>query len=68
MDEIGFVSNINAAVISIDLGRTGWATKGKEQEGRVAYDKGIDLAMSTFQKAQALARVSQSPPPLSPEY
>ena len=53
MDLIGLVHNIHQAVISIDAGRKGWATKGKEAEGRVAYEYGINLAMSSFKEAQA---------------
>ena len=52
MDLIGLANNIHQAVLSIDAGRKGWATKGKESEGRVPYEEGIDLAMSSFKEAQ----------------
>ena len=47
-------------MIYIDEGRKGWATKGKEAEGRVSYEEGINLAMSSFKEAQ----VSVNPQPL----
>jgi len=52
LDLIGLTNNIHQAVISIDAGRKGWATKGKEAEGRVAFEYGINLAMSSFKEAQ----------------
>jgi hypothetical protein len=52
LDLISLASNIHLAVSQIDAGRKGWATKGKEAEGRVSYEEGIDLAMSTFKEAQ----------------
>jgi len=53
LDLISLASNIHLAVTNIDTGRKGWATKGKEAEGRVSYEEGIDLAMSVFKEAQA---------------
>ena len=53
MDKIGLVDNIYNTVVSIDLGRKGFATKGKEQEGRIFYEIGIAEAMVLFQEAQA---------------
>ena len=55
MDKIGLTLKISDAVINIYLGRKGFATKGKEQEGRVFYEKGINEAMSVFKEAQATA-------------
>jgi len=55
LDKIGLVDSINEAVISIDAGRKGFATRGKEQEGRISYEKGIAKALAAFQKAQATA-------------
>ncbi len=55
MDKIGLTLDISNAAISIDLGRKGFATRGKEQEGRINYEDGISAAMSSFQKAQATA-------------
>jgi len=53
LDLISLASNIHLAVTNIDTGRKGWATKGKEAEGRVSYEEGIDLAMSVFKETQA---------------
>jgi hypothetical protein len=51
----GLVSSIYQAAINIDFGRKGFATRGKEQEGRISYEKGIAQAMSAFQEAQTTA-------------
>ena len=53
MEKSGLVNNILDATISIDFGRKGFATRGKAEEGRILYEEGIDLAMSTFKDAQA---------------
>jgi len=45
---IGLVSRITDAVYSIDAGRKGFATRGKEAEGRILYEDGIAEAMSVF--------------------
>ena len=55
MDLIGLASRIAEAVVNIDAGRKGWATKGKEQEGRIPFEEGIDLAIYAFKEAQASA-------------
>jgi hypothetical protein len=55
LDLIGLVDSINASVLAIDSGRKGFATKGKAEEGRINYEKGIALAMSAFQEAQITA-------------
>ena len=55
MDRIGLTLDISDAAISIDFGRKGFATRGKEQEGRISYEKGIAKALAAFQKAQATA-------------
>ena len=52
MDIPGLVTSIINAVIQIDLGRKGFAIIGKEREGRISYENGIDRAMSAFQEAQ----------------
>jgi hypothetical protein len=39
----------------IDSGRKGFATRGKEQEGRISYENGIAKAMTVFKEAQATA-------------
>jgi hypothetical protein len=51
----GLVDSINKAVLNIDLGRKGFATRGKEQEGRISYEDGIATALSAFKEAQAAA-------------
>ena len=52
MDLTGLVDSIYAAVLSIDFGRKGFAAWSKEQEGRIAYEKGIAEALSAFGQAQ----------------
>jgi len=55
LDLIGLVDSINKAVISIDSGRKGFATRGKAEEGRISYEDGIAVALSAFQEAQTTA-------------
>jgi len=55
LDIPGLLSSITNAVIYIDAGRKGFATKGKAEEGRIFYEKGIALALSVFQQTQATA-------------
>jgi hypothetical protein len=50
--EIGLVNSIYEAAVNIEAGRKGFATRGKEHEGRLSYEKGIDQALSAFQQAQ----------------
>jgi len=51
----GLVDSINTSVLAIVFGRKGFATRGKAEEGRISYEKGIALAMTVFQEAQATA-------------
>jgi len=51
----GLVNSIITATSNIDLGRKGFATRGKAEEGRLSYEKGIADAMSAFKEAQATA-------------
>jgi len=51
----GLLRSIADAALAIDSGRKGFATRGKEQEGRIFYEKGIAEAMSAFKEAQATA-------------
>jgi hypothetical protein len=51
----GLIDSIYGAAAAIDSGRKGFATRGKEQEGRINYETGIAVAMASFQKAQATA-------------
>jgi hypothetical protein len=48
----GLVDKIYIATAAIDFGRKGFATRGKAEEGRISYEKGISLAMSAFNEAQ----------------
>jgi hypothetical protein len=49
------LGKIYDAGLSIDFGRKGFATRGKAEEGRLSYERGIAWAFSTFQEAQATA-------------
>jgi hypothetical protein len=55
LGNIGLVNKIFTSVNSIDLGRKGVATNGKEHQGRLHYESGISSAMSCFQEAQITA-------------
>ena len=55
MEKTGLVNNINIAVISIDSGRKGFATRGKAEEGRISYEDGISIASSAFAQAEISA-------------
>ena len=50
MAKIGLVSSIYNAALAIDFGRKGFATRGKAEEGRISYEKGIAEAMTAFQE------------------
>jgi hypothetical protein len=49
----GLINSIYDAAAAIDFGRKGFATRGKAEEGRISYEKGIALAMTAFQEAQS---------------
>ena len=53
MDPAGLIGNIANATLAIDFGRKGFATKGRAEEGRISYETGISLALSTFRDAQS---------------
>ena len=55
MAETGLLIRIANAAASIDIGRKGFATRGKAEEGRISYETGIANAMSAFKEAQATA-------------
>lgn len=55
MDLTGLASSISEAVLFIDAGRKGFATRGKAEEGRISYEAGITKAMSAFQEVQTTA-------------
>ena len=53
MDLSGLVLKIIEAASGIDFGRKGFATRGKAEEGRLSYERGISLALSVFRDAQS---------------
>jgi hypothetical protein len=55
LDKAGLLTRITDAALTIDSGRKGFATRGKEQEGRISYERGISVAMTAFKEAQATA-------------
>jgi hypothetical protein len=55
LESIGWIDSIYDAAINIEAGRKGFATRGKEGEGRISYEKGIEEALTAFQKAQISA-------------
>jgi len=55
LEKTGLVYSIISATANIDSGRKGFATRGKEQEGRISYELGIANAMIAFKEAQTTA-------------
>ena len=55
MAKTGLLIRVANAAASIDLGRKGFATKGKAEEGRISYETGIANAMTAFKEAQTTA-------------
>jgi hypothetical protein len=55
LDLIGYVRSITQAAFAIDSGRKGFATRGKAEEGRISYEKGIAEALAAFKEAQITA-------------
>jgi hypothetical protein len=55
MDPAGLINKIFQAVVSIDVGRKGFATDGREHDGRISYENGIYTALSSFKEAQTSA-------------
>ena len=53
MELIGLANEIAEAVMNIYSGREGFATRGKEREGRISYETGIGEASKIFKEAQA---------------
>jgi len=51
----GLLDDIYIATIAIDFGRKGFATRGREQKGRISYEEGIAKALSAFLEAKASA-------------
>jgi hypothetical protein len=62
LDLILLINRIADAVLNIDTGRKGFAIIGKEREGRIAYEKGIAKAMSTFKEASNLRFAKSADP------
>ena len=55
MEASGLLNKIYMATTAIDAGRRGFATRGKEQRGRILYEEGIANALSSFKEANASA-------------
>jgi len=55
LELIGLINKISKASANIDFGRKGFAIRGKEQKGRITYEKGISDALSAFSAAQVSA-------------
>jgi len=53
--KIGLVNSVYEAAAKIDIGRKGFATRGKAEDGRISYEKGIAEAMTAFKEAQITA-------------
>jgi len=53
LDLIGLLDKIIESASAIDFGRKGFAIRGKAEEGRLAYEKGIASALSVFRDAQS---------------
>jgi hypothetical protein len=55
MDQAGLLSSILLSTANIDKGRKNLATDGLEHVGRLYYEEGIFLALTTFKNAQTSA-------------
>jgi len=53
LDITGLILSIYEATINIDSGRKGFATRGKAEAGRMAYERGISAALFAFRDAQS---------------
>ena len=60
MAATGLLSRIADAAAKIDLGRKGFATRGKEQEGRISYELGISQNGKKMKKSDISC--SRTPP------
>jgi len=47
------VLKIHDAAMAIDYGRKGFAIRGKAEEGRLSYERGISVALTAFRDAQS---------------
>jgi hypothetical protein len=55
LDIPSLTNRVYRAALFIDAGRKGFATRGKEQEGRISYEDGISEALAAFREAQTVA-------------
>ena len=55
MDPAGLIDEIIEATTAIYHGRKGFATRGKAEEGRLSYERGISVALSAFESAHTTA-------------
>ena len=55
MDRIGLLDNIIISEADIAQGRIWLNTDGMEREGRISYQRGLAMALDTFQTVQKLA-------------
>ncbi|MDR1787425.1 MAG: hypothetical protein LBR16_03120 [Treponema sp.] len=55
MDRVGLLDNIGTSVTRVYQGRAWLDTEGREGDGRVSYNKGLSLALASFQTVQANA-------------
>jgi len=62
LDLTGLIDNIVDSAISIDFGRKGFATRGKAEEGRLSYERGISGALFAFRDASNLRFASSIDP------
>jgi hypothetical protein len=51
LEKTGLLSSIYEAASFIDIGRKGFAIKGKADDGRISYEMGIAQALSAFRVA-----------------
>jgi len=56
LDPIGLLDKIIDAVAAIHFGRRGFAIRGQAEKGRVSYETGISLALSTFRDAEPILK------------
>jgi len=55
MVQTGLLNNIIASAARIDRGRRGLRTDGEEREGRISFEEGIAIALSSFLQAASTA-------------
>ena len=49
MDPAGLLDEIIEATTAINYGRKGYATRGKAEEGRLSYERGISVLSQELQ-------------------